>query len=302
MSHPDAALNAAVAHLLASRVRRRDVPLPAFPGITDEIRAASSFGASLDEIAALVVRDRVLTSAVLEVANASPHVDARILSVTDAVQRLGLQAVERLSLTSALAQVAMRPGPLLEPRAQLWKEALAAAEIADAIAFARGLDPDAAWAAGLFHDFGKILALQLIEDMLGGAVGADVDAYEIAAEVLHVELSVALAEKWALPQPAPDVIAAHHMPALVAGAAPHHELMLAVDAVMEVLRTAPKLTLDALAGVAQLRGQRERADVLRALADLAHRLDAMCVASPMDSGAREEEATVPSDLADLFAF
>jgi HD-like signal output (HDOD) protein len=273
-----AQLRAAVGGILEERVRTGAVPLPCLPDVTRALRRATAEGTSLSHVASLVAHDRALAALVLQVARAGVVGDADpITSVADAVQRLGPHQVERISWCTALVALAQRPGPLRALRMRQLRESLVSATVCDALARVRGLDDDACWLAGLVHDFGAVVCLQLIEEILGSVAGARTDLCVALAQRHHVDVSLALAEAWDLPRPVPEVVGAHHLAPIASGAAPVHEVLVASDAVLLALRSASlSMTVELLSTVEELRSRDEAVDVLCSLAELSRRMDALC--------------------------
>jgi putative nucleotidyltransferase with HDIG domain len=208
MSVPD--LDQAIVDLVA----RGEVKVPPYPAVAFRIEAllrAGDYG--VDDLAKLVSSDQVLAADVIRCANSAAYArGTQAASVKQAVARVGAKDVAALALASGLGSHATAPGKLASLRRQAWLDALAAALLCQALAPRRKLAPDVAFAAGLLHDFGRVVAIACIEDIVAhqnaeprseAAWGAVIDRY-------HVELGIVMAARWGLPPVLADVISMHH--------------------------------------------------------------------------------------------
>jgi putative nucleotidyltransferase with HDIG domain len=120
----------------------------------------------------------------------------------------------------------------------------------------RGISADEAFVCGLLHDFGKMIAVACIEDILQRAPAQPrpIEYWTDVVERYHVELGLVLAARWRLPQVVADVISLHHQDDL-AGAAEQRmvELVQVGDEVMRLLTDRTWLTPEDLGAVAGLK-------------------------------------------------
>jgi HD-like signal output (HDOD) protein len=180
----------AVALRLADLAAREDVSLPEF------VRTLRS--------------DAALAGRVLKFANsASVAARRRVTSVDEAVLRVGLAGVRRLSLAFSIMDC-NRAGPCAAfDYAAHWSRSLARAIAAEQIAKRSGLaTPEDCFTLGLLADIGS-LALATLEPTRYGAVlranpwSAEQlrDAERTAFDVTHAELSALLLLTWRVPAP-----------------------------------------------------------------------------------------------------
>jgi len=223
----DVDLDAAIADLVA----RDAVEIPPYPAVAMKIErlvAGGDFG--LDELARLVGSDQALAADVLRCANSA--VFARggpVASVPQAVARIGAGELSRIAFASALSGRALARGPLSLLRRRVWHDAVAAAVLARELARPRRLAIDEAFACGLLHDFGKVLALECLERIARGTRHPrpmPSRFWEAVVDNHHLQLGALLAARWALPQVLVEAITLHHDQAL--GAAQHPEVVRTV--------------------------------------------------------------------------
>ena len=187
---------------IAARVADGSVTLPSFPSILEDLGAAT--GAA--SVVAVVERDLGLVAAIVRLAESE---GLGRVTTAEAVAHLGGKRLNKIALAQTLAKTALAPGPLFDVRRRLWRACLAGALVAEAIADDHGVAADVAFLAGLLHDFGRIIALALVEENVADARPGDV-AWLDVVDRHHCDLGQMLAESWSLPQPIPAVIGGHH--------------------------------------------------------------------------------------------
>jgi putative nucleotidyltransferase with HDIG domain len=260
---------------IVALVSSGSVRVPPYPAVAFQVEKlirSGDFG--LDALGKLVASDQVLSADVLRCANSVAYARGTpVSSVASAVARIGAKDVSRLALASGLAGHASGAGPLASLRRRVWVDALAAAMLCQALAPERNLAPDVAFAAGLLHDFGKVIALASLEDLLGrrGDVGQrPVDEWSRIVERFHVELGVVMAARWDLPPLISDVVSLHHAQSIRAASDPRLvETVVAADEVTVLLRERTHLEAADL-GATSLLDPAEHDTVLRAVEGLPH--------------------------------
>jgi putative nucleotidyltransferase with HDIG domain len=174
------------------------------------------------------------------------------------VARIGAKDVARLALAFGLGAHATAAGQLAPLRRKVWLDSLASAALCQALARGRGLAPDEAFSAGLLHDFGKVVAIACIEELLQRREGVTPRTLEEWNEVVdryHVELGVVMAARWVLPPVMADVISLHHADATAAAADRKLvDLVVAVDEVTMMLGERTHLSPEDLGAAAFLQG------------------------------------------------
>jgi len=200
---------------LEGLVARRDLPIPPYPAVA--IRVQELLGrkdSGLAEVAQVVGADAALAANILRCANSALY--RRGPAVTDlmqAVTRIGAQEVLRLLLASGLSSQAQSVGPLAPLRRLIWIEGLASAAVCQELALHRGQKAEEAFVVGLLHDFGKIVttsALEILLETIQVRGAFPLEAWAGVVERQHVPIGLSLGERWNLPPPVTEAIAAHH--------------------------------------------------------------------------------------------
>lgn len=241
-------------------VSRGAVKVPPYPAVAFQIEKLIRSGDyGLDELAKLVTSDQVLSADVLRVSNSAVYArGGPVNSVKAAVGRLGAKDVARLALAFGLGAHANAAGKLASLRRQVWMDALASALLCQALAKGRGLAPDVAFSAGLLHDFGKVVAIACIEEILfrrDDVPPRTAEAWHEVVDRYHVELGVVMAARWDLPAVLADVISLHHAEATAAATdRALVDLVVAVDEVIQMLGDRTHLEPEDLGAAAFLRG------------------------------------------------
>ncbi len=158
-----------------------------------------------------------------------------VASVPQAVARIGAGELSRIAFASALSGRALARGPLATLRRRVWHDAVAAGVLARELARPRGLLVDDAFACGLLHDFGKVLALECLERIARGTRHPRPMPSRFWAAVVdhhHLALGGVLARQWALPEVLHEAITLHHQEDL-AGA--QHPVMVGTIALCDRL-------------------------------------------------------------------
>jgi putative nucleotidyltransferase with HDIG domain len=190
---------------------RDALTLPPYPGIAMRISELVRDGDyALDTLARLVRSDPSLAADLLRVANSAYYGLGQVVSIEQAVVRVGEAHLEHLALAAALGAHALARGPLASLRRLAWHDALASAVLSRELAKQRVVDPEEAFTCGLLHDIGRIVAIGAIERIAAGSRARPADFWEAVVDRHHVRLGSILAERWGLPRLVADAIQHHH--------------------------------------------------------------------------------------------
>lgn len=243
---------------LVALVASGEVKVPPYPAVAFKLESLVRGGDyGIDDIALLVVSDQVLSADVLRCANSAAYARGNpAASVLQAVTRIGAKDIGRIALASGLGSHALAEGPLAPLRRRAWLDALASALLCQALAAGRKLPPDVAFSAGLLHDFGAVVAIACIEELVArrkDVTPRPAGDWEAVVDRFHVELGIVTAARWGLPAVLADAISLHHAadasgaesPALVA-------LVAETDRVVGRLRERTHLSEEDLAAAGLL--------------------------------------------------
>lgn len=238
-------------------VSRGAVKVPPYPAVAlkvEELVRKDDFG--LDELARLVSSDQALAADALRCANSAFYSRGNpVASLGAAITRIGAKEVVRLALASGLGAHVRKPGPLSALKRRIWLEALASAALGQELARARRLPPEEAFVCGLLHDFGRMIAVACVEELLAAHEGMTkpLDDWLAIVDRYHVELGLVLAARWDLPQLVSDVVSLHHADDLAGAAEPRQvELVQATDEVVRLLADRASVGVDELGAISAL--------------------------------------------------
>lgn len=195
------------------RVAAGGIELPLLPQVASQVLVlAGNSQTDAAQLSALIHRDPALAGQVLRIANSPAYMPRMaIVSLQQAVARLGLNTVTEISLVASLQSGTFRVPGYEADLKKLWRHAVASALFGKEIARMRRSNVEAAFLCGLLHAVGKPALLQVVADAQTGlelshpplanpgdpAVRAMV--HELLDE-LHAAVGVRIAEKWGLPR------------------------------------------------------------------------------------------------------
>lgn len=198
--------------------------LPPLPTVLNQLlRMLNDSNCTSGQIAAIIEKDAVLSGSVLRCVNSAYYgLPSRVSSIRHSVTLLGFATVRNLALAFSMRQMLAKPKmPSKKIFADYSQHSLGCAIMTQFLAhYTRAQDPEAAFAAGLFHDIGKLLLFTTLPEMIPVLLehweesGANFeDTEKDLLHVTHSELSGIVLDKWKLPQPIRDACRYHHDPA-----------------------------------------------------------------------------------------
>ena len=204
-------------------------------------------GASVRELAEIVSVDPPLAAAVLRAANSGEFKNlVPVASVPDAIARIEVEALPRIALAIRAADVATHDGPLAQLRLLAWRRSVTSAMICRFAAEHRGGRAGDAFACGLLHDFGWIVALSALEDLLADHPDEKqrtAESWMGLVDQFHILLGHITAVRWDLPPLIAEAILCHHMPEKASPLyRPMVEMVALSDRVVNLLEQQPSVT------------------------------------------------------------
>ncbi|MCU0618361.1 MAG: HDOD domain-containing protein [Gemmatimonadaceae bacterium] len=237
----------AAAQRALDMMRRPDVPIP--------------------DLVRLVEQDPSLAQALLRHANSALYASAsggQVVSLADAIRRVGTQGLRSVVLASMVEGMLCRPGAAFDQMVrQVWEHMVRTAPVARGIAPAFGVVPDEAFTLGLLHDVGKLVLFDRI-----GTLRADLRRdLQLSAPLvtrmlraLHEPLGGAAALRWGLGKSAAEVIGAHHRRAEPLEPSAHAECIFVAERLDLALVRGQPVDLDGWWAGGRLRTVRELAE------------------------------------------
>ncbi|MGD9604353.1 MAG: HDOD domain-containing protein [Gammaproteobacteria bacterium] len=194
---------------------------------------------TIEDIAAVVIRDPALTARVLRLANSSYYALAtKIDTVSRAVMLLGMREMQKLVCAIAAVQTFSKLSSAVTNMNSFWRHGVYTGLMAQTIArHAHILHPERLFVAGVLHDVGALLINQrfpeLAQTMIREAAGNEDELHGLEQERLgfdHAYLAGLMLQHWKLPAALCDAISHHH--------APHRARIAGIDAAILKLSDA----------------------------------------------------------------
>ncbi len=200
---------------IIDRLLQGKFKVPLLPSVVDKIlEITRREDYSLRDLSAVILTDQVIAAQILKQANSAFYGSERhIDSLPLAVQRLGSQAVTNLVLALSLQSAFAKRDIFLAEKKRLWQHSFACALAARAIAMTARLDRELAFLCGLMMDFGKIVLLSLIQEVMEKERDyqmAPTEVVESIVETYHPKVGGVVGEKWHLPETVLEAITCHH--------------------------------------------------------------------------------------------
>ena len=177
--------------------------------------------ASLDDFAAVVIRDPALTARLLRLVNSSFYgLRSRVDTVSRAVALLGMRELQKLVCAVSAIEKFSRLSSAVTNMNAFWRHGVYTGLMAQALAKRLGvLHPERLFVAGVMHDLGTLLINhrypEIAEETIRAARGDEQQLQRFEAEELgfdHAQLGSLMLENWRLPATIVDAIACHHEP------------------------------------------------------------------------------------------
>jgi HD-like signal output (HDOD) protein len=265
---------------LVARLDANKIKIPPYPAIATKLEQLSRQPrATMTELAAVVSSDPTLAASVLGRAHSAAHGNARVVTLHEALARIGMQQLIELALATGLGNAAVAIGPLAELRRDNWRRALLGAHLARMLAGNRGVGADTAYLAGLLAELGAVVATSGLEELAkerGLAALPTLPEPEWHAFVARLEgrFGRVIATRWNLPPEIADVVA-HAPPATALG-----ELIALVAQIVAHLDGSP--TTGVAAALADVSGLAdiERCSIGSVVQEVVKNMGAYTVAAP----------------------
>lgn len=195
--------------------------LPSLPEVyirvTELLETESATGLKIGEA---VQTDPALTARILKLINSAYYgLQNPVTSISQAVTLLGRHQLQQVLVGSVLAGVFKDFDITSFPLRDFWQHCIKTAIIASQLAMqnARIIDHEAFFTAGLLHDIGWLVIAKVnpgsYMQITGLARSENKDVIQVEAEklgVTHIDVGVALLEKWGIPGLITECVRKHH--------------------------------------------------------------------------------------------
>ena len=198
--------------------------LPSFPSLYFEImKELDTPDPSLEKVAAIVAKDPGMTVKLLQIVNAaSLGLARRFSNPVEAVQQLGIAAVQSLALSAHVFTCFENPTLKGFSITKLWDHGTNTARIARKILELERADPvlaEDAYTAGMLHDIGKLMLANNLPEPFQRALDLTqkqgirfLAAEEEVFGANHAGVGAYLLGLWGLPSTIVEAVAFHHQP------------------------------------------------------------------------------------------
>ncbi|HVR62015.1 MAG TPA: HDOD domain-containing protein [Polyangia bacterium] len=218
---------AAVRAAVGERLAAGTFEVPLLPQVASQVSImAGTADADAARLSALIHRDPVLAGHVLRIANSPAYMPRMpIVSLQQAVARLGLQVVAEIAFAASLQSGVFRVPGYESVLKQLWRHALASGAFAKEIARTRRSNVESAFLCGLLHAVGRPAMLQLVTDA-AKALRLTLPPARVFTllDDGHQRVGTIVAARWQLPRPVAAAIA--HYADYRQASAFQHEIMV----------------------------------------------------------------------------
>jgi len=188
-----------------------------FPEIAQRIIAACNDAkTTASELCDLIQGDPSISLRVIQVANSSAYgLSGEVRTLRHAVVVLGFRTLRNLALSVAASDVFASAGDDKVARDALWEHSMAVACVANCLSDIANVNAEEAFLAGIVHDAGKLVFLDLASSEYFEATEHDNLKTIIAKErslygTDHQELGLRCADEWGLPFEISEAIGSHH--------------------------------------------------------------------------------------------
>ncbi len=201
--------------------------LPSLPtSVGKVIEVANNLKASPNDLSNVIKVDPVLTAKVLKLINSAYFsMPDQVTNLNRAIILLGVNTIKNLAISTAVVgQFSKTRHPLFDMD-KYWKHCMAVAVISKQIAAHMKVDRrflEEYFIAGLLHDIGEIVIIELfpekLDEIMARITQAGQTSEEAEREVLgatHAEIGGALGKHWKISDNLISVIEEHHDPNIV---------------------------------------------------------------------------------------
>lgn len=229
---------AADPHVRILEVVKKVTTIATLPEVTTQIiKTVEDPKSTASQLHKIVSHDPALVTRIMKVVNSAFYgLPGQIGSIERAIVLLGLNAIKNIAVAASLGQL-FRGSALCEgfSAKDLWTHCIAVGVTArDLARQMKMLIADEAFLAGMIHDMGILISLQLYPEQLREvceAAKAGEDFCEAERRIIgfdHQQLGMGLAEHWKFPRPCQLVAGYHHQPQNLADQSRHLVMLVYV--------------------------------------------------------------------------
>ncbi|MFH1022153.1 MAG: HDOD domain-containing protein [Planctomycetota bacterium] len=276
---PDSALNELL-HIVENRLQNESFELPMLPQATLQVLDfLADPKVDVVNITRMISRDQVLATSTLKMVNSAFYRgEKEITDLRQAVVRIGLYQLKLLMLTISAHTIILQGKGVTPLARRLWEHSVGCAVFGQRLAMYLTLeDESASFVAGLLHDIGKVVVLEIIRDV-SWEMERKLPVDHVLTRLFdghHERIGGIIGRAWKLPEATVTVITGHHK----APAGPHACAVAMMILTNQMCRTgddaAPLIATGALAaaGLTEDSLRVFLKDFADMTAEIAHRLE-----------------------------
>jgi HD-like signal output (HDOD) protein len=206
-----------IIELIAERIARDDFKLPVFNPVALEIQQTIEQDADLEEVEKLILKDQAIASEILRVANSSFFAGlSKLQNIRQALARLGVNRVFSLVMIATQKQAFRARNPFLASlMVRLWQHAVASAGACRWVAVKAGYGQlaESAFLAGLLHDLGSLVNLQVMDEVAHEPAMEELTEGVIqeVIDTTHTGYGFQIMQRWNLPEEYALAARDHHL-------------------------------------------------------------------------------------------
>lgn len=219
---------------LKEEITKESFDIPLLPTVaTQVLQMANDPKVGIGDLEKLVKQDQVIAAKILQVAN-SPYYRglSTIVSLRDAMNRMGLKMMKDIVFSLSVKGKIFQAKNFEKELEDVWAHSVSAAVISQLIAKRLGIDSEYSFLAGLLHDIGKVVLVQVLvkleederqkkaKEMKAQYKPFDPKSFKIdkihdvllplVFQEYHGAVGAMVAIKWKLPELISNVIRYHH--------------------------------------------------------------------------------------------
>ena len=213
--------------------------LPTLPTVVEKLgQAIRDPNSDMGSVSAIIEDDPAMMARILKVVNSAFYGTAEpVVSIRQAVTRMGFHAVENIAMATSVIQTMSTTNGCELDAEQFWRHCISCGITVTVLYertrtnLRRTYEPEQLRLAGLLHDIGKVVLIRYFAAEFGRAIVISrekkIPLLLAEQEVLgcdHTAIGAWLGQRWRLPIAMNEVVRGHHEPDSVAEE--HRELVM----------------------------------------------------------------------------
>lgn len=187
---------------LRNKLNDSSLELPLLPEVAQKVIAMTSDeNCNAAQLSSIIHKDQALAGNVLRITNSASYAgNCKIVSLQQAVSRLGLKLLREITLAASVQNSVFNVPGKASVVSLLWSHSLATSAFAKEIAKTRRRNVESAYLCGLLHAIGKPVVLKyLMQVSKELKMNLDDETIISILDQEHHPLGIRMAKEWELP-------------------------------------------------------------------------------------------------------